>query len=310
MKTRCAIAVVFLLSVVLYFCLVLQSHGQAFTPLRPFIPTSQVVSNLTPEQLASYGLALRWVASDLGTNSLNVNTWTDRVQQAIWRMDEATQQPAYTTNNGVSLDLTHRLTNNTIGPYFQTCSNCVAFGFIMDITKIGDWNTHIFPGLICNSLPGQPSGASTMKWGFDTSSFQDPPGFPLSFWISPTEKQIITNRYYLTNVWHDLVVGSYWTNTLLQPWIYEITNGFQWSTNTPVAGAQTGAGWGMPYDPSIGYSNFPTSLAYDWHRDSSVIFYLKELWIWTNNYFPVGRLTDSIVTNFHIYATNTYNYSP
>lgn len=300
----------FLISLILALPASLFSQG--FTYRRPFVLTSVTVSNQTPEQLASYGLALRWVASDLGTNSLNVNTWTDRVQGAIWRNDDSGGQPGYTTNNGLSFDLTHFLTNNSFGPYFNTCCNCCAFGFIMDITKIGDFASYVYPPLICNSLKGIPSGGgaggASLAWQFDNANYNATHGFPLLFWGGSTEGGL-TNAYPITNVWHDLIAGNYYTNAVAWDWIYQITNGVLWYSNN-VAGALSESGWGMPYDVSIGYSNFPTSLGHNWYRQSGPLFYLKELWIWTNNYFPVGPVRPSIYTNFHIYATNTYGYTP
>lgn len=302
-----------LISLFLLLCPLL-ALSQGFTPRRPFVLTSVTASNQTPEQLASYGLALRWVASDLGTNSLNVNTWTDRMQSAVWRMDEATLRPAYTTNDGVSINLTHYLTNNTFGPYFATCSNCCAFGFILDITSIPTWNSHIYPPLICNALPGIPggpgSGDASLSIGLDNAHFPAANGSPLDNWNSGSEQTFTTNGYPVTNVWHDLISGNFNSNVYTKTYTYAITNGVQFGPTLLIAGAYSDWGWGNPGDVTLGYSNFPTSLAHNWWRDSAVQYSLKELWIWTNNYYPIGILSDSIVTNFHIYATNTYGYTP
>lgn len=114
MKTRLLSIAFAALVVAAYFCLLLKSHGQAFTPRRPFILASGTSTvNTNPESVLPFGMKYWWKATDLSNSPVSI--WTDRIQGYTWVQSNTNYQPGWDASNGVKFNNTIQPTNVLIG---------------------------------------------------------------------------------------------------------------------------------------------------------------------------------------------------
>lgn len=118
MKERISIAVVFLVVVVVYFCLIAHGRGQAFTPRRPFILQSASTggggTNGTPYSVP--GIYLWWNYQDAlqqGTNVYMTN-WVDRIQGRIFTNESGSTDRPIAHTNGVQFNGSTTYTTNVV----------------------------------------------------------------------------------------------------------------------------------------------------------------------------------------------------
>lgn len=115
MKERISIAVVLLVVVVVYFCLIVHARGQAFTPRRPFILQSASTGGSTNQEPYNLsGLYLWWHSDDFLSYQTNgsIACWTDRIQGWIFTNETSGSRPTISGTNGVAFDGTAQFMTN------------------------------------------------------------------------------------------------------------------------------------------------------------------------------------------------------
>lgn len=208
MKTRCAIAVVFLMTVVLYFCLVLHIRGQAFTPLRPFILQSSGSNSIiitNPSYIP--GIAYWWVATDTLTNqgtNVAITNWIDRIQGLMWTNETAGARPMNSETDGIVFDGSVWMTNS--GMVITNHTGPSAAMFICRRTA----QNALVQGILYNFDLHNGYGYQNGSLGSASWLFQAPANIGLSGPLA-------------TNLWECLLLndvgsgtgGSSWTNGVL-----------------------------------------------------------------------------------------------
>ncbi len=239
-----------------------------------FAPFMRTVTSL---QANLQNVAYRWVASDITNNP--ATNWIDRIQGHVWTNADNAVRPVVSINY-ITFDSTHWLTSTP-----PTLSSNCAVGFVMNMLEPAS-GTH--PGIWLG--PGGDTCTTNylgigLESGGANYALRHSPGCDTINFLGA--------RYgSLTNVIHTMVLWNGPTNG---------ANGFRACfTNSVAAGSVAGAitSW---------TAGAPVTLGRNIFRASGPTMRIYEMWIWTNAVTAIPG-TDSIVANFHQYATNAYAF--